>query len=50
MENGKHVVTANKALLAKHWEEIISCAEENHVRICFEASVGGGIPSTSTIK
>lgn len=44
MENGKHVVTANKALLAKHWEEIISCAEKNHVRICFEASVGGGIP------
>jgi homoserine dehydrogenase len=44
MENGKHVVTANKALLAKHWVEIISCAEKNHVRICFEASVGGGIP------
>lgn len=44
LENGKHVVTANKALLAKHWEEIISCAEKNHVRICFEASVGGGIP------
>ena len=44
MENGKHVVTANKALLAKHWDEIISCAEKNHVRICFEASVGGGIP------
>src|ERR1035438_4708529 len=44
MENGKHVVTANKALLAKHWNEIISCAEKNNVRICFEASVGGGIP------
>jgi homoserine dehydrogenase len=44
MENGKHVVTANKALLAKHWKEIIFCAEKNHVRICFEASVGGGIP------
>ncbi len=44
MEAGKHVVTANKALIAKHWEEIISCAEKNHVRICFEASVGGGIP------
>ena len=44
LENGKHVVTANKALIAKHWEEIISCAEKNHVRICFEASVGGGIP------
>jgi homoserine dehydrogenase len=44
MENGKHVVTANKALLAKHWNEIISTAQKNHVRICFEASVGGGIP------
>jgi homoserine dehydrogenase len=44
MEKGKHVVTANKALLAKHWNEIISCAEKNQVRICFEASVGGGIP------
>ena len=44
MENGKHVVTANKALLAKHWDEIISAAQKNKVRICFEASVGGGIP------
>ncbi len=44
MENGKHVVTANKALLAKHWQEIIECASENRVRVCFEASVGGGIP------
>lgn len=44
MENGKHVVTANKALLAKHWDEIISTAQKNNVRVCFEASVGGGIP------
>jgi len=44
MENGKHVVTANKALLAKHWQEVMDCARENRVRICFEASVGGGIP------
>jgi homoserine dehydrogenase len=44
MENGKHVVTANKALLAKHWQEILDCARKNRVRICFEASVGGGIP------
>ncbi len=44
MSRGKHVVTANKALLAKHWEEIMACAEENQVMICFEASVGGGIP------
>lgn len=44
MENKKHVVTANKALLAKHWEEILETANKNNVRICFEASVGGGIP------
>jgi homoserine dehydrogenase len=44
MENGKHVVTANKALLAKHWQEVTDCAQKNQVRICFEASVGGGIP------
>lgn len=44
MKEGKHVVTANKALLAKHWEEILETANENNVRICFEASVGGGIP------
>jgi homoserine dehydrogenase len=44
MENGKHVVTANKALLAKHWQEITESAQENGVRIAFEASVGGGIP------
>jgi homoserine dehydrogenase len=44
MDHGKHVVTANKALLAKHWEEILETANDNNVRICFEASVGGGIP------
>ncbi|HML04745.1 MAG TPA: homoserine dehydrogenase, partial [Methanobacterium sp.] len=44
LSNGKHVVTANKALLAKHWEEILQTANDNNVRICFEASVGGGIP------
>lgn len=44
MNHGKHVVTANKALLAKHWEEILKTANDNNVRICFEASVGGGIP------
>ncbi|MDI6644699.1 MAG: homoserine dehydrogenase [Methanobacteriaceae archaeon] len=44
IKNGKHVVTANKALLAKKWDEIIKTAQDNNVRICFEASVGGGIP------
>ncbi|MGB9837344.1 homoserine dehydrogenase [Methanothermobacter sp.] len=44
LENGKHVVTANKALLARHWNEIMTAARDNGVRIAFEASVGGGIP------
>lgn len=41
---GKHVVTANKALLALHGEEIFAAAESRHVDLGFEASVGGGIP------
>lgn len=41
---GKHVVTANKALLALHGEEIFDAATRNGVELGFEASVGGGIP------
>jgi homoserine dehydrogenase len=41
---GKHVVTANKALLAVHGEEIFEAASRHHVDLGFEASVGGGIP------
>lgn len=44
MENGKNVVSANKALIAKHWKELIDVADKNNVRFSFEASVGGGIP------
>ena len=44
MENGKHVVTANKALLAESGLEIYQAAEKNGVNIGFDASVGGGIP------
>jgi homoserine dehydrogenase len=44
MRKGKHVVTANKALISTHWEEIMSEASKNGVEIGFEASVGGGIP------
>ncbi|MDR2967914.1 MAG: homoserine dehydrogenase [Methanobacteriaceae archaeon] len=50
MENGKHVVSANKALIAKHWEELIATANENNVRFNFEASVGGGIPLLQPIN
>lgn len=41
---GKHVVTANKALLAEYGKEIYEAAERNSVSLGFEASVGGGIP------
>ncbi len=41
---GKHVVTANKALLAKHGREIYAAARANNVGVAFEASCGGGIP------
>ena len=50
IRNGKHVVTANKALLAKHGEEIFRAAEDAGVNVMFEAAVGGGIPVISAIK
>jgi homoserine dehydrogenase len=48
--NGKHVVTANKALLALHGEEIFRAAEQAGVDVMFEAAVGGGIPIISAVK
>jgi homoserine dehydrogenase len=50
IENGKHVVTANKALLAAHGDEIFSAASKKGVEVGFEASVGGGIPLIRSIK
>src|SRR6266516_2294540 len=47
---GKHVVTANKALLAVHGEEIREAARRASVRIGFEGSVGGGIPVIKALK
>ncbi len=44
LKNGKSVVTANKAVLAKHWDEIFSLAQDNKKMVYFEASVGGVIP------
>ena len=41
---GKHVVTANKEVMAKHGPELLSLAQQNQVNLLFEASVGGGIP------
>ena len=48
--NGKHLVTANKALLAVHGEEIYAAAKASGVEVLFEAAVGGGIPVLSAIK
>lgn len=47
---GKHVVTANKALLAHHGEEIFAAAEQNGAEVAFEASVGGGIPIIRAVR
>ena len=44
LKSGKHVTTANKALLANHWEEIFSTAQATRGLVYFEAAVGGGIP------
>jgi homoserine dehydrogenase len=50
LKKGKHVVTANKALLAEYGGEIYKTAEENGVTIAFEASVGGAIPVIRSIR
>lgn len=50
IEAGKHVVTANKALLSQHGREIFEAAAANKVEIGFEASVGGGIPLIKSLK
>ena len=50
LKNKKHVVTANKALIAAHGEELEILAEENRVKLMYEASVGGGIPILNTIR
>ena len=47
---GKHVVTANKALLAKHGNELARLAQEKNVILNFEAAVAGGIPVIKTIR
>ena len=48
--NGKHVVTANKALIAKHGNEIFAAAAEKNVLVAYEASVAGGIPIIKAIR
>jgi len=48
--SGKHVVTANKALLAKHGSALVSLAEKHHAALNFEAAVAGGIPIIKTLR
>ena len=48
--NGKHVVTANKALLATHGTEIFKAAQEQRVMVAFEAAVAGGIPIIKALR
>jgi homoserine dehydrogenase len=50
LENGKHVVTANKALIARHGEELFPLAAEKGLQIGFEAAVGGGIPCMKALR
>ena len=50
IERGKHVVTANKALLALHGAEIFDAAQARGVDVAFEASVGGGIPILRSLR
>jgi len=48
--NGKHVVTANKALVARHGNEIFAAARKQDVMVAFEAAVGGGIPIIKALR
>ncbi len=50
IENGKHVVTANKALLASHGNEILGAASRRGVEVAYEASVGGCMPIIKTLR
>jgi homoserine dehydrogenase len=48
--NGKHIITANKEMIAKHGPEIFEAANKHNVTVFFEAAVGGGIPLISTMQ
>ena len=50
IDNGKHVVTANKALIAVHGNEIFKAAQDKGVMVAFEAAVAGGIPIIKAIR
>ncbi len=50
INNGKHIVTANKALIATHGNEIFAAAQKKGVMVAFEAAVAGGIPIIKTLR
>jgi homoserine dehydrogenase len=50
IRSGKHVVTANKVVMARHGPELLDIAAERNVDVYFEAAVGGGIPLISTFR
>jgi len=50
LKNKKHVITANKSLMAKHGDELAFIAEKNKVNLEYEASVAGGVPVIKSIK
>lgn len=50
IENGKHIITANKALIAHHGNEIFAAAKAKGVTVAFEAAVAGGIPIIKSIR
>ncbi len=50
IENGKHVVTANKALLAMHGNEIFAAAQKKGVMVAFEGAVAGGVPIIKALR
>jgi len=50
LKNKIHVITANKALMAKHGNQLAELAEKNHVNLEYEASVAGGVPIVRAIK
>ncbi len=50
IQSGKHVITANKVVMAKHGPELLDVAAERNVDVYFEAAVGGGIPLISAFR
>ena len=50
IDNGKHVITANKALIAVHGNDLLAAAEKNNVVVAFESAVAGGVPIIKALR